>query len=108
MGWHRHAIIFSFYYLLRYAEYTDKTNFYSDCIRQIIKEGGDTDTNAAIVGGMLGALIGFKNIPEYMTQKVLNFDCEKIEGRGKPRPEFLSTKKYALKNIKELMSLIPK
>ena len=29
----------------------------------IIKRGGDTDTNAAIVGGMLGSLIGFKNLP---------------------------------------------
>jgi ADP-ribosylglycohydrolase len=26
-------------------------------------EGGDTDTNAAIVGGMIGALVGFNGIP---------------------------------------------
>ena len=32
-------------------------------MRQVIKEGGDTDTNAAIVGGMIGALIGFNAIP---------------------------------------------
>lgn len=44
-------------------------------MRQIIKEGGDTDTNAAIAGGMIGALVGYKNIPEDLKQKVLNFDC---------------------------------
>ena len=40
-----------------------------------MKEGGDTDTNAAIAGGMIGALVGFKNIPKHMSEKVLNFDC---------------------------------
>jgi ADP-ribosylglycohydrolase len=34
----------------------------------VIKEGGDTDTNACIVGGMLGSILGFKNLPsEYLT-----------------------------------------
>ena len=83
-----------------------------DCIRQVIKEGGDTDTNGAIVGGMIGALIGFKNIPDFMTQKVINFNCEKREsfapGLGIKRPDFLNTKKHALKNIKQLITLMPK
>ena len=34
-------------------------NLYFDAMRLIIKEGGDTDTNAAIAGGMVGALVGF-------------------------------------------------
>tara|TARA_B110000285_G_C14597016_1_gene368938 strand:- start:98 stop:205 length:108 start_codon:yes stop_codon:yes gene_type:complete len=34
-----------------------------ESIEQTIREGGDTDTNAAIVGGMIGALVGLKKIP---------------------------------------------
>ena len=41
----------------------------------IIREGGDTDTNAAIAGGMIGALIGLSQIDEVMRNKVLTFDC---------------------------------
>ena len=37
--------------------------------------GGDTNANASIVGGMLGALLGLKALPEMMVEKVLNFDC---------------------------------
>ena len=29
---------------------------------EILFKGGDTDTNAAIVGGLLGAWLGFDNI----------------------------------------------
>jgi ADP-ribosylglycohydrolase len=38
-------------------------------------EGGDTDTNAAIVGGMIGALVGFNNIPQDMIKSIMEFDC---------------------------------
>jgi ADP-ribosylglycohydrolase len=36
--------------------------------------GGDTDTNGAIVGGLIGALVGIRRIPEYMIDKILCFD----------------------------------
>ena len=69
----------SYYYLLRHAEYSKteniKENIYFDAIKYTIKEGGDTDTNAAIVGGMIGALVGYNGIPTFMTDKVVNFDC---------------------------------
>jgi ADP-ribosyl-[dinitrogen reductase] hydrolase len=80
-------------------------------MRQIIKEGGDTDTNACIAGGMLGALIGFKNIPSHMKENVLSFDCTKKYEKnelGITRPEFLSTKKYAMQNIKKVIEIRPK
>ena len=76
---------------------------YYDSISQVIQEGGDTDTNACIAGGMLGALLGIKAIPEYMVNKVINFDCTQVKigerGAGRSRPDTLNTKKYALKNI---------
>lgn len=33
-------------------------------MRKVISQGGDTDTNAAIVGGLIGSLVGYKNLPE--------------------------------------------
>ena len=75
-----------------------------------MKEGGDTDTNACIAGGMIGALIGFKNIPKDITSKVLDFDCtqEMGEDLGVKRPEYLSVKKHAMTNIKKLIQIRPK
>ena len=32
-------------------------------MKSTLEGRGDTDTNAAIVGGMIGAAIGLKNIP---------------------------------------------
>jgi ADP-ribosylglycohydrolase len=29
----------------------------------MLREGGDTDTNAAIVGGLIGAYVGYEKIP---------------------------------------------
>ncbi len=32
-------------------------------MREIVGLGGDTDTNAAIAGGMIGAYVGVKKLP---------------------------------------------
>lgn len=72
-------------------------------MRKTIQLGGDTDTNAAIVGGMIGALVGFKNLPEFMVNKVLDFDCEKDD----VRPAFLSVNQHVMLNIKKLISCRP-
>jgi hypothetical protein len=67
MGWLQRGFILSYYYLLRYKQYQkpehSERNFYHDAMRTIINEGGDTDTNAAIAGGMVGALVGFNSLP---------------------------------------------
>ena len=82
-GWIQRAFVLSFYYLLRSKEYKkegkEDYHLYFESIRQIIQEGGDTDTNACIAGGMIGAYVGIKGIPEYMVKKVVNFDCESIK-----------------------------
>jgi len=41
-------------------------------MKEIIGRGGDTDTNASIVGGMLGAIIGFKNLPFNYLKPLMN------------------------------------
>lgn len=36
---------------------------YITVIKRIISKAGDSDTNAAIVGGLVGAVLGFKRLP---------------------------------------------
>lgn len=40
------------------------TNNYKDCVLKAVNLGGDTDTVAAIAGGLAGLYYGYENIPE--------------------------------------------
>ncbi|HIK51352.1 MAG TPA: ADP-ribosylglycohydrolase family protein [Oscillatoriales cyanobacterium M59_W2019_021] len=60
---------------------------YETAIRETLAGGGDTDTNACIVGGLIGAACGVDAIPETMKRAVLN--CDTKLGQN-PRPEFLN------------------
>ncbi len=71
-------------YFLRNPDIT-----FEDAIKITLMKGGDTDTNAAIVGGMVGA---YQQIPEYMLKPVLDFDCT-VNGRHHKRPAEYSVKK---------------
>ena len=59
-----------------------------DALQQVLSCGGDTDTNACIVGGLVGARVDINGIPSHMTQAVLQCNT----GAGRPRPEWLSTR----------------
>lgn len=52
------AFSYSFHYLKKATKFYDKKTFYTECIKDVLLKGGDTDTNAAIVGGLIGALVG--------------------------------------------------
>ncbi len=56
---------------------------YTDALHEVLSGGGDTDTNACIVGGLLGARWGLSMIPAAMADKVLG--CETRAGSN-PRP----------------------
>lgn len=56
-----------------------------EALRETLLGGGDTDTNACIVGGLIGAADGIAGVPSAMAEAVLC--CDTREGR--PRPEFL-------------------
>lgn len=59
------ALQYSFYYL--------KHNFtYEEAMRDILFRNGDTDTNAAIAGGLLGARWGIDGIPKKWRDSTLN------------------------------------
>ena len=59
---------------------------YKDAIAETLSGGGDTDTNACIVGGLVSAAVGVDEIPESMVNSVLN--CDTTKGKH-PRPAFL-------------------
>jgi ADP-ribosyl-[dinitrogen reductase] hydrolase len=64
-----------------------KASTYETAITETLLGGGDTDTNACIVGGLIGALHGVSSIPHVMTQALLVCDTES----GRPRPAVYST-----------------
>jgi ADP-ribosylglycohydrolase len=45
-------------------------DFYISAICMSIRAGGDTDTTAAIVGGIVGARLGIESIPSYFVEKI--------------------------------------
>jgi ADP-ribosylglycohydrolase len=58
---------------------------FEEAIKKTLLKGGDTDTNCAIVGAIMGALHGVDGIPEYMRVPVISFDVENPES-GHRRP----------------------
>ena len=65
-----------------------KGSGYREALVETLHGGGDTDTNACIVGGLVGALHGVASIPSVMTQALLTCDTQV----GRPRPEVYSTR----------------
>lgn len=79
-GFVRIGFTHAFYHLVRNSSYTD-------ALFATLLGGGDTDTNACIVGGMMGALHGFSSLPAAMSNAITMCDTS----RGRPRPEWLHT-----------------
>ena len=74
IGWIKIAFCYACYYL--------KHNFtFENAIKESLLIGGDTDTNAAIVGGLIGAARGIEGIPADWISKVLNSENK--------RPDFI-------------------
>jgi ADP-ribosylglycohydrolase len=69
-GWVKFPFTLAFYFLRHAAEYD-----YETAIRETLLKGGDTDTNAKIVGDLMGALHGVHALPKAALQRVLAYDC---------------------------------
>jgi ADP-ribosylglycohydrolase len=48
---------------LRRSNSSDPPSLFEDLITDLIMEGGDADTNAAVAGSLLGTLIGYNELP---------------------------------------------
>ena len=64
------------------------TQTYFDAIKSVVSEGGDTDTNACIVGGMMGALFGLHHIPNHYIDKIAK--CDPASERDRYQPKWYS------------------
>ena len=89
----KHAFIMIIYFLQNIKKYT-----YETAIIEVLKCGGDTDTNAKIIGNLFGAYY-INCIPEYMSKPVLQFECTKASDEFK-RPFYYGIH-YASKLVKK-------
>ncbi|MCP5424552.1 MAG: ADP-ribosylglycohydrolase family protein [Gammaproteobacteria bacterium] len=80
IGFVRIAFAHAFRHLLLGSDYVS-------ALKETLAGGGDTDTNACIVGGLIGAACGVSQIPDEMLQPVLS--CDTRQGAYE-RPDFLS------------------
>ena len=85
MGHVRHAFTLAFYCLLKAAT-MEEDEAYNHAMEQTAMLAGDTDTNCAIVGGLVGAYVGVSKIPKEKLKKVL--ECNLEEGNQCIRPDF--------------------
>lgn len=74
---------------------------FDQALTDILRLGGDTDTNAAIVGGLVGALHGAAAIPAAMRDRV---EGRRVGSPGQPRPAWLQTDLVA-PLVKELLEV---
>ena len=74
MGYYVHAIRLSLYFLYDFDNIIPMKGFtkYRSIMNDINNFGGDTDTNSAIVGQIIGPLIGFENFGNKELKKILN------------------------------------
>ncbi|MHA2503739.1 MAG: ADP-ribosylglycohydrolase family protein [Candidatus Kariarchaeaceae archaeon] len=82
IGFAKWGFILAFHFLKTRAPY-------EDAIFQTLMKGGDTDTNAAIVGGLLGAAYGRAGIPADWVEAMLSYKYDENSLIGHDRPDFL-------------------
>ncbi len=85
-GFVKYGFVMAFYFL------RNPTISFEEALRIVLSKGGDTDTNAAIVGGIVSL---FQEIPSPMVKAVFQFDSS-IGGRERP---YKYSAKWALTNL---------
>jgi len=71
VGYTKYSTLLSIYCWLKYY------GNYEETVKEIIKCGGDADTNAAIVGALAGATIGYNEIPNQLKNKINDLTVSK-------------------------------
>ena len=104
-----HAFTLSFFWLLQAARSVGSDEsleaLYTVAVAETVKLGGDVKSNVAIVGGMLGALIGVTRIPKSMVLNLIRAGADN-DNDGE-RQEFLSVRKHLFKNLDQLIQAMP-
>jgi len=102
IGWAKIGFVYSFLYLRRNYSY-------DMAIRKMISKGGDTDTNASIVGGLIGACEGYSNLPKDKVDTVLTCRPDRnVKDRMIKRNDKLWPSKYGHSLVDSLLHLAPK
>ena len=75
MGYYLHGFKLSVYYLYKYPDMGENKDIdlYYKIMCDVCDYGGDTDTNCAIVGAMIGPLIGYKNFKTDLFERFIKF-----------------------------------
>ena len=73
----------------------DPKKQYIDAIVRVLSRGFNCDTNSSIVMALVGAVLGYNNIPNYFRNKIIN--SSKI-------PSSKRTRSYSAANIVELVN----
>lgn len=73
---------------------------YVTLIKHVISKAGDSDTNAAIVGGLVGAVLGFKKLPENYLFKQFRLELNDQDYKCSHRGPFYEPKRQFYKAMK--------
>ena len=95
-GW----VLIAFYTAFRYFFYTDS---YHQAINGVIKLGGDTDTNAAIVGALCGAYYGSRVM---MSNSITTNNWNILVNADTTQGDFPRSNQYRPHDLKELVTKI--
>lgn len=81
---------------------------YEEAIKLTLREAGDTDGNAAVVGGLIGARLGLRQLLEQECQKVLTLlGCDSSASKNQQRPQIFSPK-HIIPILQKILSTSPK
>jgi len=87
----KNGFTLAFYFLLR--EDISNNKLFDSVMYECCRLAGDTDTNAAIAGALIGAYLGFENLPQEKVQKVMTCDSSAFKVK---RPDFLQPGKIEI------------
>ena len=75
MGYYIHGFRLSVFFIHKYPDMAENkdTDLYYKIMCDVCDYGGDTDTNCAIVGAMIGPLIGYKNFKSELFERFIRF-----------------------------------
>jgi len=82
IGFLKHGFVLALFHLYHRTPY-------KEAIAHTLLKGGDTDTNACIVGGLMGCYWGMSGIPSFMLDPVLHYSYNEDKDNGHLRPSWL-------------------